>query len=477
MNGSRVPPNNIEAQEAVLSALMLHPDAFDLVSGKLKPEHFYGDQHKHIMEAIVALHTAGTPVDMVSVHKRLRDQQRDQQVGGSQALVKLTQATPAIANVSTHADTIIECWRLRQLISLCNRYGVEAYHAGGAEQELIENAERELSALAHVANRVDLELLFDVADRQRTVLDEARTRGTATVGIPSGYADLDKMLAGLFTGDLYIIAGRPGMGKSGIACCLALRIAKPRGSHPAHGVAFFSLEMPREQMAMRFTCCEGRIDSNEVRHGRFTDQGWTDLCNTIVKLHDLPIWIDDQPAITLLELRSRIRKLKREIENGSSKVKCEGLKVVFIDYLQLMGSPQVRGQTREQQVAEISKGLKNMAKEEDIVVIAMSQLNRGVERDRKEKRPLLSDLRESGSIEQDADCVMFVFRPIYYDKGGNKRDAEVIVAKQRNGPTGTVEMVYDAKYTRFDDKQPGDGPPSYGDGDDSDQFEDIPDGF
>jgi replicative DNA helicase len=306
-------------------------------------------------------------------------------------------------------------------------------------------------------HRVTLELAAEIMARQLPILREAQERKGEVVGVATDYRDLDRLTGGLFDGDLIIVAARPGVGKSAFAGNIALNVAKPKRRsvadaepEPPTGVAFFSLEMPREQIASRIACNVGKVEVNLVRQNTLHDDDWSALAGAVSELEGYPLWIDDTPAISLLELRARTRKLKREIENKRTKVAASRLGLVIVDYLQLMQGKRERGDSREREISSISQGLKNLAKELGIPIIALSQLNRAVEKkEKKDRRPQLSDLRESGAIEQDADMVIFLFRENYYDKSKPPLDCEAIIAKQRNGPTGTVHLKFDRKYLRF----------------------------
>lgn len=454
--GGRVPPNDLDAEAYVLSELMLRDESFDEVP-YLQSEHFYSEPNRRIMESIVALHTDGNKSDMVAVATWLRDRNRLHQVGGTPYLAQLTNTTPTLGNVVQHAKTITEKWRLRRTIQACHRFAAEGYGDCGDVQVFVEEAENELARIAHMEQRVTLEQVGEIMARNLPSMEQAKERRGEVIGIPTGYVELDRKTGGLYDGDLIIIAGRPGMGKTAFATNLAINISKPPPNVDdapveklSEGVAFFSLEMPRDQIAKRVACNIGKVDVAKVRQNRLDGTDWSDIISAVNEMQHYPFWVDDTPAITLLELRSRVRKLKREIETERTKVRCKRLGLVVVDYLQLMQGERRQGDNREREVSSLSAGLKRLAKEEGIPVCALSQLNRGVEKSlKKDKRPTLADLRESGAIEQDADVVIFLYRPSYYDKGEPKLDCEVIVAKQRNGPTGTVELRFEHESLRF----------------------------
>lgn len=461
----RVPPHDLEAEAAVLSAVLLDRDALDRVLEILKPEHFYSDANGRIYEAAQTLALAGTPIDIVNVASWLRDRERIAQVGGAAYLTQLADATPAVAHVGAHARIVYEKWRVRQLIASCQRISAEGYGDVGVVQEFIDSAEQTVYELARTPDSTAAQPLARVLKAAFEQITKAAERGDRITGISTGYEKLDAKTAGLHDGDLTIVAARPGMGKTSFVLNLAVNVAQPRAvgddgggglaqQEPGYGVAVFSLEMPREQLATRMVCSEGRVDLGKLRQGYLQPDDWRRLTEAASWLSTLPIWIDDTPALGILELRAKVRRIQAEY----AKVGRIGL--VVIDYLQLMkGRDGVN--SREQEISEISRGLKQLAKELRVPVIALSQLNRAVEtRTTKDKRPQLSDLRESGAIEQDADTICFIYRDEYYnpETTDSKGLAELIIAKQRNGPTGKVLVRFTASCTRFDNLAPGDYP-------------------
>jgi replicative DNA helicase len=467
-SGGRVPPNELDAEAAVLSAVLLDADAFDRVQEVLAPEHFYADANRRIYEAVLDLKSAaGQPVDIVSVATWLRDRNRLAQVGGTPYLAQLADATPAVAHVENHARLIREKWRLRQLISTCQRFAAEGYAGCEDVQAFIDSAEQSIFDIARVPSTSSIVSAKDAIHKAFDILTETARRGGGVTGIETGFRELDRMCSGLHRGDLYIVAGRPGMGKTAFVLNLCVNVASPRpvepradgdqyfeapAEQPGEGVLFCSLEMPREQLAARLLASEARVDMSGIRSGRPQREDWPKLTEAAARLSRLPLWIDDTPALTLLDLRAKIRRLQAEIARGDSHVPAKSLGLVAIDYLQLMQGRRDAG-SREQEISELSRGLKALAKEMGVPVLALSQLNRAVEtRTTKDKRPQLSDLRESGAIEQDADAIFFIYRDFYYFKeNAEKRGvAEIIVAKQRNGPTGTFETRYTEAYVRFD---------------------------
>jgi replicative DNA helicase len=482
-SGGRVPPHDLDAEAAVLSSVLLTSEAFDRVQEVLLPEHFYSEANRRIFEAVVDLQSASKPVDLVTVMGWLRDRERLTQVGGSPYLAQLVDATPAVAHVEHHAKVIREKWRMRQLIATCQRFAAEGYSEGGEAQAFIDQAEQAVFDIARIPEGSTIVPIKDAIHGAFQILSEAARRGGDITGIATGFKFLDRKIAGVHAGDLYIVAGRPGMGKTAFVLNMAVNVAQPRQrsvdntedpfpegpvEEPGHGVAFFSLEMPREQLASRLLASEARVDVSRLRSGEMRRDDWNKLTEAAARLGRLPIWLDDTPALTLLDLRAKIRRLQADLKRGDASGP-KDLGLVVIDYLQLMQGRRDAG-SREQEISELSRGLKQLAKEMRVPVLALSQLNRSVEtRTTKDKRPQLSDLRESGAIEQDADTIMFIYRDDYYFRDSPEKGvAEVIVAKQRNGPTGTVKVKFSPEYTRFDDLA--------GDDYEFDAFDDFQDG-
>lgn len=468
--GGRVLPHDLDAEGAVLSAVLLSTDAFDLVQEFVRPEHFYSDANRRIFEAVMDLQGSGKPVDMVSVASWLKDRLLLPAVGGMAYIVQLTNAIPAVANAEHHARTVREKWRLRQLIQACQRFAAEGYGECSDAQAFVDRAEQAIFEIARIPEASTIvPLKSAVVDAFRIIAEAAKRGGSGAVtGIPTGFDKLDKMTSGMHDGELYIVAGRPGMGKTSFVLNMAANVAKPRMvSHapgedplvegtveePGYGVAFFSLEMPREQLASRLLASEARVDVSRIRSGDIRREDWNKLTEAAARLGRMPIWIDDMPAISLLDIRAKVRRLQADLQRGGpDQAPATKLGLVVIDYLQLMSGRRDAG-SREQEISELSRGLKHLAKEMRVPVLALSQLNRSVEtRNTKDKRPVLSDLRESGAIEQDADVILFIYRDEYYFKAESldKGIAEVIIAKQRNGPTGTVKTKFTGEYTRFD---------------------------
>jgi replicative DNA helicase len=464
-SAGRVPPNDLDAEGAVLSAVLLDSGAFDTVQELLRPEHFYADANRRVFEAVIELSSSGRPVDVVSVAGFLRDRNRLEQIGGTPYLAQLADATPAVSHVQAHAQAVREKWRLRQLIATCQRFAAEGYGVPPDVQKFIDSAEQAVFDIARTPEGTTVEPVRDAVVRAFKILEEAERRGGGVTGIPTGFTRLDRQCSGLHAGDLFIVAARPGMGKTSFVLNIALNVAaatparktKDEGyfeaplEEPGHGVLFCSLEMPKEQLAARLLASEARVDMSNIRSGRMSREDWSKLTEAASRLARLPLWLDDTPALTLLDLRAKIRRLQAEVARGESAARAQSLGLVVVDYLQLMQGRRDAG-SREQEISELSRGLKQLSKEMRVPVIALSQLNRAVEtRTTKDKRPQLSDLRESGAIEQDADTILFIYRDDYYFKDSeSKGTAEIIVAKQRNGPTGTVMTKFTSECTRFD---------------------------
>ncbi len=453
MSDVLIPPSDLDAEGAVLSAILLAPEAFDRVQEILQPHHFYADANRRVYEAMVELQIDGRPLDIVAVSGYLRDKGRLQQLGGTPYLAQLSDATPAVAHVEAHARVIREKWRLRQLIATCQRFATEGYGDCGDTQFFIDQAEQAVFDIARISENSSIVPLRDAVSGAFKILADAEARGGGITGIKSGFTMFDKQCSGLHSGDLYIVAARPGMGKTSLALNVALNVARPdRDDGIGYGVLFCSLEMPREQLAARLLSSEARVDMQKIRSGRMQREDWNKMTDAAASMGKLPVWLDDTPALTLLDLRAKIRRLQAELARGSADgLPAKKLGLVVIDYLQLMQGRRGAG-SREQEISELSRGLKGLAKEMKVPVVALSQLNRAVEtRSAKDKRPQLSDLRESGAIEQDADTIIFVYRDEYYFRDSeDKGVAELIIAKQRNGPTGKVMVKFTSEYTRFD---------------------------
>ncbi len=440
----RKPPQSIESEQSVLGGLMLDNNAFDLVADVLLPEDFYRRDHRIIYEKILEMCSAGRPADIVTVYGELQAEGKEQEVGGIPYLNSLVNATPAASNIRRYAEIVRDRSILRQLITAGEGIATSALSPEAADvPQLLDAAQAAVFAIDERSNKgktgfQPLNLLAADVTRELQQLQEMSSADDVT-GLPTGFMILDRMTAGLQKGDLIIIAGRPSMGKTSFA----MNMAEYAGLTLRMPVAVFSMEMSSVQLAKRLISSVGRIDAQKMRRGRLEDHEWANFTQTVDLMSKAPFYIDDTPGLTVNELRSRARRLVR---------KTGPLALIVVDYLQLMSGSGSKSssENRSSELSEISRGLKSLAKELEVPVIALSQLNRSVDA-RPSKRPMMSDLRESGAIEQDADIIMFIYRDWVYNKEtGNPNVAEIIIGKQRNGPTGTINMRFDGQFTRFD---------------------------
>ena len=435
----KVPPHSIQAEQSVLGGLMLDNQTWDTVADRIAEEDFYRRDHKLIFRAIAELAEHQDPFDVITLSEWLESQNELENAGGLAYLGTLVKDTPSAANILAYANIVRDRSILRQLIHVGTEISDSAFVTDGREtSELLENAERNVFKIAEQRQRGQggfstiKNLLAKAVDKIELLYEQD---GEIT-GASTGFNDLDEKTSGLQPADLIIVAGRPSMGKTTIAMNMAENVALKSGLP----VAVFSMEMPGEALAMRMMSSLGRIDQHKVRTGKLDDDDWPRLTSAINLLAETKLFIDDTPALTPTEVRSRARRLTRE--HGQ-------LGLIVLDYLQLMKSPS-SGDNRVQQISDISRGLKALAKELNVPVIALSQLNRNLEQ-RPNKRPVMSDLRESGAIEQDADLILFVYRDeVYNEDSPDKGIAEVIIGKQRNGPLGTVRLTFLGQYTRFE---------------------------
>jgi replicative DNA helicase len=438
---SRRPPSDVPAEQAVLGGMLLSQDAIAEVSEILKGDDFYRPAHDAIFAAVVDLYGQGTPVDTITVGHALNDAGNLGRIGGAPYLHTLIDAVPTAANAAYYARIVAEKAMLRRLIEAGIRIAQAGYDAAdGGGRSAAEIAELSQQAVFEVTERATASDDYStLADMMQPTLDEieaTRERGSEMTGVPTGFKDLDRLLNGLSPGQLIIVAGRPGLGKSTAACDF-VRNAAIRSKDAA---AIFSLEMSKVEIVMRMLSAESRVPLHVLRSGQLSDDDWTKLARCMGEIAEAPIFVDDSPAMNLMQIRSKARRLKQRHD----------LKLIVVDYLQLMSSPK-RTESRQQEVSELSRGLKLLAKEVECPVIAVSQLNRGPEQ-RQDKRPQLSDLRESGSIEQDADVVILMHRDDYYDKESVRAgEADFIVAKHRNGPTDTITVAAQLHLSRFVD--------------------------
>lgn len=438
---TRVPPQNLEAESSIIGGLLLEQNSFDQVADVIDIEDFYSPAHQKLYSVIKELHSKNQPVDLITVTNLLQSKNELDGTGGFEYIATLLEKTFTSANISTYANIVREKSLLRKLILTSSGLIEKAYSQDYQDIEaLIDSAEAEMLKVGEKKNSQGLVGSMDIVFKSMKKIEELFKQKQDITGVATGFSALDKMTSGLHPGELTIIAARPSMGKTAfslnIASHVALRLKKT--------VAYFSLEMSKESMMMRVLAAEAKIGMSEIRTGRIPDTAWSKLIQTAGHISEANMYIDDTPALSPFEIRARCRRLKAQ----------KGLDIIMIDYLQLMDLKQ-KVESRERAVSEISKTLKGLAKELQVPIIALAQLNRGVE-GRSDRRPMLSDLRESGSIEQDADVIMMLYRDDYYDKENPEKQghAEVIIGKQRNGATGTVKMAFEAKYNRFKDAEP-----------------------
>ncbi len=432
----RIPPQNLEAEQSVIGAMLIEREAISRVAEFMHPEDFYREAHRLIYAAILSLYNRGEAVDLITLTEQLRRDDKLEAAGGISYVTSLANSVPTAANVIYHAKIVEEKALLRGLINTATHIAGLGYEANEDVINILDQAER---MILEVANRKVTGAFVPIKDILMAALDRVEqlyhTKGGIT-GLPTGFRDLDRLTAGLQPSDLILIAARPSMGKT----AFTLNIAQHVAVKEKKPVAFFSLEMSKEQLVQRMLCTEATIDAQRLKIGDLKDNDWAQLVKAADRLSSAPIFIDDTPGATVTEIRSKARRLKVEHD----------LSLVVIDYLQLMqGSASGRNDSRQQEISEISRSLKSLARELNVPVVALSQLSRGVEA-RTNKRPMLSDLRESGSLEQDADIVAFLYREDYYNHETEKPNiTEIIVAKHRNGPVDTVELYFQKEFTRF----------------------------
>ena len=437
----RVPPHSIEAEQSVLGGLLLDNEALDRVTDLISESDFYRSEHKLIFQQMSRLLERGKPADVITVSEAIEQAGLSDETGGLAYLGELAANTPSAANIRRYAEIVRERAVLRHLVVAGDEIATDALNPLGRDaKELLDTAEQKVFAIAEMGAKTQQgfvhinPLLTQVVERIQELHD--RDDPSEITGVPTGFADLDRMTSGLQPGDLIIIAGRPSMGKTAMALNIAEYVAVDVGLP----VAVFSMEMGGTQLAMRLLASIGRLDSHRVRTGRLTDDEWSRLTYALGKLHEAPMHIDETGGMNPTDLRGRARRLKRQVGK---------LGLIVIDYIQLMGTTR-QGENRATEVSEISRSLKALARELEVPIIALSQLSRKVE-ERTDKRPMMSDLRESGAIEQDADVILMMYREEYYKPDTpDKGMAEVIIGKQRNGPTGTVNLTFLGEYTRFE---------------------------
>jgi replicative DNA helicase len=432
----KIPPQNLEAEQAVLASMLLDPAAIDRVEEILDENAFYRGAHRKVFQAIAALSARNESADLITVSEELRRRGDLESVGGATFLQGLLDAVPSAANVAHHARLVLEKGVLRRMITTAGEIIEKSYEASQPWPTILDQAEQSLFTISQTRMKREFLPIKDVLKTTFEIIEELYEHKRAVTGVESGYEDLDRITSGFQKSDLIIIAGRPSMGKTS----LMLNMAEHAAIKRKLPVGVFSLEMSKEQVVQRFLCSQARVPAQRLRTGFLKESEWPKLTDAAAHLSEAPIFIDDTPAIGLMEMRAKARRLKAR----------HGLALLVVDYLQLaqgLGSAE----SRQQEISQISQGLKALAKELEIPVIAGSQLSRAVEA-RENKRPILSDLRESGAIEQDADLVMFVYREEVYkpDRDDVKGIAELIIGKHRNGPTGSVPLVFIGEYTRFE---------------------------
>ncbi|MEK8128966.1 replicative DNA helicase [Paenibacillus filicis] len=430
----RVPPQNLEAEQAVLGAILLDGDALVTAMERITDEDFYRGAHKHIFEAMIEIAEANEPVDLITLTARLQNKQQLEEIGGITYLSELANAVPTAANVDYYAQIVEEKSMLRRLIRAATQIVSNGYAGEDEVGTLLSDAEARIMEISQARSGAGFIAIRDVLMEVFEKVEMLFNQKGSTTGIKSGFSDLDKMTSGFQRSDLIIVAARPSVGKT----AFALNIAQNIGVREKETVAIFSLEMGAAQLVQRMICAEANVDAGRMRTGFLEPDDWEKLTMAIGSLSEANIYIDDSPSVTVADIRAKCRRLKKE----------RGLGMILIDYLQLIHG-RGKGDNRQQEVSEISRTLKQIARELDVPVIALSQLSRGVEQ-RQDKRPMMSDLRESGSIEQDADIVAFLYRDDYYDKESEKKNIiEIIIAKQRNGPVGTVELAFLKNFNKF----------------------------
>ncbi|MCL2761184.1 MAG: replicative DNA helicase [Desulfuromonadales bacterium] len=445
----KVPPQSLEAEMSILGGILLDNEAINRVLEIIKVEDLYREPHRKIFKGMIELNKNNDPCDLITLTTIMKKRGELEEVGGGAYLATLVDYVPTAANIAYYCKIVKEKAIARTLITAATDIVTKSFEEQADVEELLDNAQKVIFEISE--NKLK-PAFFPVKDILKTTIrniEKLYEKKEHVTGIPSGFLDLDGMTAGFQQGDLIIVAGRPSMGKT----ALALNIGQHAAIHTEQKtpVAIFSLEMSKEQLVTRLLCSEARIDASRLRTGHLIETDWERLMNGAGKLHTAPIFIDDTPAISVMEMRAKCRRLKAEQNIG----------LVIVDYLQLMQGG-IRSESRQQEISEISRSLKALAKELEIPVVALSQLNRSLE-SRTDKRPMMSDLRESGAIEQDADVIMFVYRDSVYCDGCKKRDgsctkeghdrqAEIIIGKQRNGPIGTVGLVFNGEYTKFENR-------------------------
>jgi replicative DNA helicase len=439
----RVPPQNVEAEESLISAILIDNNTLLEIVEILSPEDFYRSAHQKIFRSCLDLFEKSEPIDLITVTNNLRSKNQLDEIGGAAYLAGLIDTVPLAVNARHYAQIVFEKSSLRRLIEKATAIARQCYEDREDLNDVLDFAERSIFEVSENKNRQAFSHLSEIIQKNFETLEEKQGNKSLVTGVPSGYTDLDRLTSGFQNSDLIIIAARPSMGKT----ALALNMARNAAVDQNIPVAVFSLEMSKEQLSLRMLCSEARVDSSRVRSGFFTMEDWTSLTEAAALLTEIPIYIDDSSSISVTELRAKARRMKMDKNIG----------LIIIDYLQLMRSGRSL-ERRDLEISDMSRSLKALAKELNIPVIALSQLNRMLEQ-RNDKRPKLSDLRESGALEQDADVVAFIYRDEVYNKEEanlHKGTAEIILSKQRNGPTGTAILSFLNSFTRFENHVSGD---------------------
>jgi replicative DNA helicase len=442
----RVPPQNLEAEQSVLGAILLDNEAINQALEVLAAEDFYRESHRQIFRAMGDLTDRNQPVDAITLTDALRGKNALDAVGGAAYIAELAALVPTAANVAHYARIVREKAVLRSLGSIATEIASGAYDQPSNVDDFLDTAEHRIFEISERRIRPAFHMMPELTRESLKLIERLYERKELVTGVPTGFLDLDRITAGLQPADLIIIAARPSMGKTALALNIAAHAAME--ADPRVGIAFFSLEMSKEQLVLRMLCSEARVDSARARAGYLGERDFPKLAQAAARLSESNIYIDDSSDITAIQLKAKCRRLKRE--------RSSNLGLIVIDYLQLMRSARP-GESREKEIAEISRSLKALAKELNVPVVALSQLNRQVET-RPDRRPLLADLRESGALEQDADVIAFIYRDDMYHRDSKEPGvAEVIVAKQRNGPTDTAKLTYLSQFTRFENYAPESG--------------------
>ena len=436
MDIGKIPPNDVEAEQAILGSMLTDKDSVMSAIEVLKSDDFYREDNKAIYEAICNLYSRSEPIDIITVKSELVANGKFESVGGLEYLAILPDKVPTTANVEQYIKIVEEKSLLRNLIRTANEIITLGYSQTEEVEDIMDMAERKIFDLLKERSKTTYTPIKDVLIETFAQIEKLYNKSDVITGIPTGFIELDYKTAGLHNSDLILVAARPAMGKS----AFVINIASNAAIRAGVPVVIFNLEMSKEQVANRILCSEAMVDSNKIRTGKIEEEDWSKLAGALGPISDAPIYIDDTPGISIMEIRAKCRKLKLEKNIG----------LVIIDYLQLVSASGKKNSSREQEISEISRSLKILAKELNVPVIALSQLSRAPEQRKDDHRPILSDLRESGAIEQDADIVMFLYRDDYYNENSeDKNIAEVILAKHRGGSTGTVKLAWLGNYTKF----------------------------